>query len=99
MSLPKRHIDVNGDMPVRDLLRLLNVPGDSVTMLAPRGAVEVTVHEKDTVSRSSMTFEERKELARSALGGWQDLIDLDELERRIYESRDQEPIRPPVVLD
>ncbi len=99
MSLPKRHIEIDGDLSVRELLRLLDVPGDSVTMLVPRGTVQVKIHSDEPDMGDTMTFAEKKELARSAIGGWQGLIDLDELERQIYESRDQEPIRPPVVLD
>lgn len=99
MSLPKRHIDVDGDLPVRELLKLLDVSGDSVTMIVPRGMVQVNIHSNEPDSGDTMTFEEKKELARSAIRGWQGLVDLDELERQIYESRDKEPIKPPVVLD
>ena len=68
-------------------------------MLVPRGTVHVKIHSDEPDRGDMMTFEEKKARARSAIGGWQGLIDLDELERQIYESRDEEPIRPPVVLD
>jgi hypothetical protein len=99
MSRTKSHIVVDGDMPMHELLRLLGVRGDSVTLLIPDGTIEVRLHARESVDHGTMTFEEKKELARSALGGWDGLIDLDELKRQIYEGRDQDPIKPPVVLD
>lgn len=96
MSLPKRRIDVDPDMPVRDLLRLLDTTGDPLTMVVMGRTVEV--HEEAS-SDTPPSDEEKKAIGRRAIGGWQDLIDLDELERSIYEGRDQDPIKTPVVLD
>lgn len=48
---------------------------------------------------SSMSFDEKVALTRSALGGWRDDHELDELEREIYDARRNDQVRPPVVLD
>jgi hypothetical protein len=96
MSLPKRRVDVDPDISVRDLLRLLDTTGDPLTMVIMGRTVEVHEGPGD---ETQMTDEEKRAIGRSAIGGWHDLIDLDELERSIYEGRDQDPIKPPVVLD
>src|SRR5687767_13292592 len=98
MSLPKRRIDIDANMPVRELLKLLNAPEDRVTVVVEGEPVLVEVHavrhDAEQLSR-----QERLERSRRAMERFRAAVDLDELERYIYEGRDSDPIKPPVNFE
>ena len=98
MSVPKRHIDIDGDMPVREFFRLLDIPGDSVTMLVEGEPVLVEVHTHEA-DHEELTPAEKWERSKRAMEELRKYVDLDELERNIYSDRENEPIRPPVILE
>jgi hypothetical protein len=96
MRVPERHLDIDRDMPVRDLLRLLDVPGDSVTMLFAAGEpVLVKVYMRATGSKE-LALEKRWERSQRAMEEFWTLVGLDELERRIYHDWENDPIKPPL---
>ena len=95
--MAERNVSIDPDASMRELLRLLDVSGDSIKVDVSGAPIAVNIrHASET---SNLSFEEKLEIARSALGGWSDYIDLDELEREIYAARDGDPVKPDVVLD
>jgi len=89
-----RRIDVDPDMRVGDLLRMLDLPVAGVTVVAHGTCVELDVRSdrSDTASAADWAA------MQSACGAWRDLVDLDVLESAIYHDRDHDVDRPAITL-
>ena|SRR6188472_3526313 len=100
MSVPKRKVDFDPARPLADLLRLLDVSEESVSVMVKGEPVVVELHAVDpTNPYAHLSIEEKIELSHSAIGGWKGSVDGDELIRQIYADREADSKIPPVEID
>jgi hypothetical protein len=100
MCASKRRIGFDPALPFGDLLRLLNVSDDSVSMVVEGEPVVIELHPDKSSNRyADLSNEEKWKLSRSAIGGWEGIIDGDALIRQIYIDRDADRDIPPIEID
>jgi hypothetical protein len=95
--MAERNVHIDPNASIRELLRLLDVSGDSIKVDVSGSPVVVTM--RDDTATEAPDFERKLALARSALGGWEEFLDLDAFEREIYEARENDPVKPDVEFD